>query len=342
MNSSKEDVHGNRRKNIYSVISLPLVGNEDILGILITCCSPLHSFNREQVQILSVLADQAVIAIEKAHMIDDLKRTRASLEDWSKQLSRKVKEKTKELKQSQAQLFQSEKLAGIGQLAAGIAHEIRNPLGILGTSLYYLDDVLGDKKEDVERHLKIMEAEINRCNSIITNLLEFSRKSKQEVELIDVNQLLDTTLSLVEKDLFVNDIKLIKEFRHNPIIKANMDEIKQVFLNLILNATQAMSGGGRLEIATSITENGRARVKVADSGTGISSKHLSKIFDPFFTTKAPGEGTGIGLTLVHSIIERSGGTMQVESKKTKGTTFTIEFPPSRSRSSKEEINAATS
>jgi signal transduction histidine kinase len=146
----------------------------------------------------------------------------------------------------------------------------------------------------------------------------------------------------VEKDLFVKDIKLIKKFHHSPTIKANMDEMKQVFLNLILNATQAMPRGGKLDIATSISKNKRVRIQVVDSGTGISEKHLSKIFDPFFTTKAPGEGTGLGLTLVHNIIERWGGTIQVESQGVKGTTFTIEFPILKEEPSQEGINGPTS
>jgi signal transduction histidine kinase len=339
---SGEELPDGKKEEVQTVLSLPLTGQKDILGILITCCSPLHSYDQEQVQILSILADQAVIAIEKVHLIDDLKRAQVDLENWGKELGRKVKEKTEELKKSQAQLLQSEKLAGIGQLAAGIAHEIRNPLGIIATSLYYLNETLPEKKEDTKRHFQIMEAEINRCESIISNLLEFSRKSTQEFELIDVNQLLNITLPLVEKDLFVKDIKLIKKFRHSPTIKANMDEMKQVFLNLILNATQAMPRGGKLEIATSITENERARIKVADSGTGISEKHLSKIFDPFFTTKAPGEGTGLGLTLTYNIIERWGGTIPVKSQGAEGTTFTIEFPILKEEPSQEEINAPTS
>ena len=311
---------------VRAVLSLPLRGQEDVMGALIASSSSSQSFSKEEVQILSILADQAAIAIEKARLIDDLKRARAELQNWGKELSRKVKEKTEELKRSQAQLFQSEKLAGIGQLAAGIAHEIRNPLGIMATSLYYLNDVLPKKKEDVKRHFQILEAEINRCETIINNLLEFSRKSDKELELIDVNQLLNITLSLVEKDLFVRDIELTKKLEQNPKIRANVDEIKQLFLNLILNATQAMPHGGRLEIATSITENKRVRIKIADSGVGIPEKDRSKIFDPFFSTKAPGEGTGLGLTLVHAIIERSGGTIQLESQEDKGTTFIIEFP----------------
>ncbi len=331
-----------KKEDTQAVLSLPLTGQKEILGVLITFCSPFHFFIREQKQILSILADQAAIAIEKARLIEDLRRAQVDLQNWGEELSRKVKEKTEELKQSQAQLFQSEKLAGIGQLAAGIAHEIRNPLGIMATSLYYLNDVLPKKKEDVKRHFQIVEAEINRCETIINNLLEFSRKSDREVELIDVNQLLTITLSLVEKDLFVRDIELTKKLEQNPRVRANVDEIKQVFLNLILNATQAMLKGGRLEIATSIAENKRVRIKIADSGIGIPEKDRSKIFDPFFTTKAPGKGTGLGLSLVHGIIERSKGTIQVESQEDKGTTFIIEFPIFEEEFPKEEINASTS
>jgi len=330
-----------KAKEARAVLSLPLKGQEDVLGVLIASSSSARSFNKEEVQILSILADQAAIAIEKARLIDDLKEAQEELQNSANELSQKVKEKTEELKQSQAHLFQSEKLAGIGQLAAGIAHEIRNPLGIMATSLYYLNDVLSEKSKNVKKHFQIIQSEINRCEAIISNLLQFSHKSEKELEVIDVNGVLSITLSLVEKDFFAKDIKLTKKLEQRPAIRANMDEIKQVFLNLILNATQAMPNGGRLEIATSVTENQRVRIKIADSGIGIRQRHLSKIFDPFFTTKAPGEGTGIGLTLVHAIIERSGGTIQVESQDGKGTTFIIEFPVLEEESSKEKIHAST-
>jgi len=268
-------------REVRAVLSLPLRGQEDVLGALIASSSSPGSFGKEEVQILSILADQAAIGIEKARLIDDLEQAREALQNSAKKLSQKVKEKTEELKQSQAHLFQSEKLAGIGQLAAGIAHEIRNPLGIKATSLYYLNDVLSEKTKDVKRHFQIIESEINRCEGIISNLLEFSRKSEKELEVIDVNALLNITLSLVEKDLFVKDIKLTKKLEQRPTIRANMDEIKQVFLNLILNATQAMPNGGRLEVATSLTENQRARIKIAGelrfSDTRHSVSDISKI-----------------------------------------------------------------
>jgi len=317
-------------------VCLALLSKGELGGILILGRKISGSpYSKQDLELLQTLANQAAIALDNARLYQEVK-------NWGKELTRKVKEKTEELRKSQAQLLQSEKLAGIGQLAAGIAHEIRNPLGIIATSLYYLNEILPKKKEDTKRHFQIINMEINRCESIINNLLEFSHKSTQEIELIDVNQLLNITLSLVEKDLFVKDIKLIKKFRHSPTIKANMDEMKQVFLNLILNATQAMPRGGKLDIATSISKNKRVRIQVADSGTGIPEKHLSKIFDPFFTTKAPGEGTGLGLTLVHTIVERCKGTIQAKSQGAKGTIFTIEFPIFKEEPSQEKINGPTS
>ena len=327
----REEMRKIEAEACFALLSKGELGGILILGKKISG----RPYSKQDLNLLQPMANQAAMALDNARLYDEVT-------NWGRELTRKVKEKTEELKKSQAQLLQSEKLAGIGQLAAGIAHEIRNPLGIIATSLYYLNDILPEKKKDIKTHFQIMEAEISRCESIISSLLEFSRKSTQEFELIDVNQLINTTLFLVEKDLFVKDIKLIKKFHHNPTIKINMDEIKQVLLNLILNATQAMPRGGKLEITTSITKNERARIEVADSGTGISEKHLSKIFDPFFTTKAPGEGTGLGLTLVHNIIERWGGTIQVESQGVKGTTFTIEFPILKEEPSQEKINGPTS
>ncbi len=340
-NSSKEKISQliqlkDEMRKIEAEVCLALLSKGDLGGILILGKKISGKpYSKQDLDLLQTLTNQAAMALDNAKLHQEVK-------NWGKELNQKVKKKSEELKKSQARLLQSEKLAGIGQLAAGIAHEIRNPLGIIATSLYYLNEIIPKKKEDIKRHFQIMEEEISRCESIINSLLEFSRKSTQEFELVEVNQLLNITLPLVEKDLFVKDIELIKKFHHRPTIKANMDEIKQVFLNLILNATQAMPRGGKLEITTSITKNERARIKVADSGTGIPEKHLPKIFDPFFTTKEPGKGTGLGLTLTYNIIERWGGTIQVESHGVKGTTFTVEFPILKEELSQEEINAPTS
>ncbi len=313
-------------KGARTVLGLPLIGQEKVLGSLIICSTSSNTFRREEVQILSILANQAATAIEKSELIATLREAQTKLQNWGRELEEKVKEKTEELKRSQAYLFQSEKLAGIGQLAAGVAHEMRNPLGVIATSLYYLKDILSPQDKSVKRHFDIMDAEIVRCQVIINNLLEFSRKSEKEIELVDVNRLLKMSLSLLEKDLLVRDIGVIKEMSNIPKILANMDEMKQVFLNLILNATQSMPKGGKLKVKTSVAGKDKIGIKIQDTGVGIRKEDLSEIFNPFFTTKAPGEGTGLGLSLVHSVIESYHGTIQVESKEGKGTSFIIELP----------------
>ena len=309
-----------------TVLGLPLIGQERILGSLIICSTSPNAFRREEVQILSMLANQAAIAIEKSELIATLKQAQIRLQNWGRELEEKVKEKTEELQRSHSYLFQSEKLAGIGQLAAGVAHEMRNPLGVIATSLYYLSNILSPQDKNVKRHFEIMDAEISRCQIIINNLLEFSRKSEKEFELVDANRLLEMSLSLVEKDFLVRDIRLVREMSHVSKIFANMDEMKQVFLNLILNATQSMPKGGEIRVETSMVGKEKIRIRIQDTGVGIAQEDLSEIFNPFFTTKGPGEGTGLGLSLVHSVIESYHGTIRVESKEGKGTSFIIELP----------------
>jgi len=315
-----------KKEKVRIVAGFPLIAEKKVMGALIASSTFPSGFRKDDIQILSLLADQASIAISKAQLIEDLRKAKTKLQSWNKELEQKVKKKTEQLQHSQNIIFQSEKLASIGQLAAGMAHEIRNPLGIITTSLYYLNEILPDKRKDVERHFQIIESEIERCQLLINNLLEFSRKSKSEVEAIDVNRLLSITLSLVEKDLFTRDIRLMKKMVGRPKIKANLDEMKEVFLNLIMNAAQAMPTGGELKITTFVDRNNKVKVEIADTGVGIPRKNLNRIFDPFFTTKAAGEGTGLGLTIVHTIVKRYEGVIDVKSEEGKGSIFTLEFP----------------
>lgn len=225
-------------------------------------------------------------------------------------------------------LIQSQKLAGLGQLSAGVAHELRNPLGIMGSSLYYINSVL-DKEEkvpdQVRKHLGIIKNEVDRSCKIIENLLSFSRVSSQERERVDLNDLLHVTLDLVKKELLVNNIRLVTEFGELPSVQLNLDELKQGFLNIILNATQAMPDGGLLRIRSRL-EATRVLIEFEDTGQGISKDNLLNVLNPFFTTKEPGMGTGLGLSLTHSFIRRAGGDLTVESELGIGTTVRIWLP----------------
>jgi len=318
----------NLEKTWAMTIAIPMMGRNRILGTIVVSKISSGFFPEEHIHILSLLADQVAITLEKLQLLNELKQAHSNLQRWSDQLEERVKQKTQEVRRIHERLLETEKLAGIGQLAAGIAHEIRNPLGIIATSTYYLGEILPKDRKEVKKHLEILDSEVNRCQTIITNLLEFSRKSNQDTQWIDVNRLLEMTLSLINKDLVTKDILLTKNLSKVPTILANPEKMKQVFLNLILNATQSMPNGGKLQIETSMAGKKVMKIIVSDTGEGISPENLDQIFNPFFTTKSPGEGVGLGLSLVHSIIKSYQGSITVKSKKGVGTTFTIKLPVS--------------
>ncbi|MEW6269752.1 MAG: ATP-binding protein [Thermodesulfobacteriota bacterium] len=224
------------------------------------------------------------------------------------------------------QLIQSEKMAAIGQLAAGIAHEIRNPLGIIGNALYELGELIQDPAPDVRDDLQIARVEMARAQEIINTLLEFSRDNKTEMQAVDVNGLIERTLKLMNKYLQNHGVRAYTELASVEPCDANENGMRQVLLNLITNAVQAMPKGGELRIETRSVPGGRVRLSIADTGLGIPPERLGRIFDPFFTTKAPGEGTGLGLSVVHSVVKNAGGTIEVRSTLDRGTTFVIELP----------------
>ena len=229
-------------------------------------------------------------------------------------------------KRLESQLIQSEKMAAIGQLAAGIAHELRNPLAIVMNALYDVRQVLGAAPDDVLEDLHIAEEEISRAQAIIKNLLEFSRESGAEVERVDVNELLSRTVQLMQKYLQNAGVQVSAELGPIPPCVVNGNAMRQILLNLITNAVQAMPSGGELFLRTARADGDRVRVEVQDTGIGIPAASLGDIFNPFFTTKAPGQGTGLGLSVVHSVVRRYRGDIRVASQVGVGTTFTIELP----------------
>jgi PAS domain S-box-containing protein len=229
-------------------------------------------------------------------------------------------------KRLESQLIQSEKMAAIGQLAAGIAHELRNPLAIVMNALYDLGHILDGANTEVTEDLRIAEEEIGRAQAIIKNLLEFSRESGAELETLDVNELLTRTLQLMQKYLQDNGVRVHTDLGPIPPCLANANAMRQIALNLITNAVQAMPLGGDLTVRTATAGANLIRIEVRDTGVGIPAEHLQDIFNPFYTTKAPGQGTGLGLSVVHSILRRYQGEIRVASEVGAGTTFTIDLP----------------
>jgi two-component system NtrC family sensor kinase len=226
----------------------------------------------------------------------------------------------------QAELFQSEKLAALGEMSAGIAHEVNNPLtGILmyGSMLYNDPRLEPDLKED----LAVILRETKRCGGIVRGLLEFSRKSVPQKSMTSISQLMDKTLCLVENQALFFNIQVIRKYDPlQPDVFLDPNQIEQVFMNLIFNAAHAMHEGGTLTIETGVPEAGSSVwVKIRDTGCGILPENLERIFNPFFTTKGV-HGTGLGLSVSYGVVESHGGQIEVESMPGEGSTFTITLP----------------
>ncbi|MFP4446223.1 MAG: ATP-binding protein [Desulfosudaceae bacterium] len=231
------------------------------------------------------------------------------------------------LEKAQTQLLQAEKMSSLGKLAAGVAHQLNNPLG--GITLYaklLLEDYdLGeDAVEDVNRILR----DAQRGSETVKELLEFARQTKQKKTSVDINQAVSRTLFLLENQTLFHDIEIDKNFSEHPIfVAADMQQMNHVFMNIILNAAQAMESKGRLGIETALRPGGeRMIIRITDTGPGIPAEVLAHIFEPFYTTKEEGKGTGLGLSLVYSIIDEHGGTISADNKPEGGAVFTIELP----------------
>jgi len=236
--------------------------------------------------------------------------------------------------ESEDMLLQSEKQAGIGRLAAGVAHEINNPLtGVLTFTHMLLRR--NDISDEVRSDLQTIAHETERVRKIVKGLLDFSRQTKLDQEPTDINKLVKTTIGLVENEAIVNGINLVfKPAEDLPVRIIDRNQIQSVIMNILINAFDATSPGGTVEVSTSLSVSTTGRTKgqkgveisISDTGCGIPPEHLDKLFDPFFTTKEVGQGTGLGLSVSYGIIERHGGAIQVHSEVNRGSTFTIWLP----------------
>jgi len=309
---------------VKSLVNVPLKAKDEVIGVLAVNNKIIsRPFTDNDVHLLSALADYATIAIVNAQLYEETKR-------WSKELEHKVEERTQELRAAQEQLLQSEKLASIGQLAAGVAHEINNPMGVI---LGFAQGILKTLPEDdpLKKPLATMEKESLRCKRIVQNLLDFARRSEPTPHLTNINKLIDASCELVEHQISLQDVKLVKGYDPAlPSIMADPNQLQQVFINIMLNAYQAMPDGGTLYITTRKVGS-ELQVIFTDTGTGIPPEKIQNIFDPFFTTKEVGEGTGLGLSVSYGIVKAHGGDIGVESQADKGTTFVIKLPLDKSK-----------
>jgi signal transduction histidine kinase len=244
----------------------------------------------------------------------------------------RLNEYTQKLKESQEQLMQADKLTSLGQLAASIAHEVNNPLsGILVYAQLLQMKIAGDTipKETVLEYLSKMEIELVRSTKLVRNLLDFARQSPPAFRPVDLNIIVDRAFELAAHTAKIQHIQTIKELDPSlPGFVADFDQLQQVCTNLILNAIQAMPGGGKLTLRTSFSD-GWFKIEVRDTGYGISKDNMPKLFTPFFTTKHEIKGVGLGLAVSYGIIQRHLGRIEVQSQEGEGTTFTLHLPVHR-------------
>ncbi|SHJ41985.1 two-component system, NtrC family, sensor kinase [Malonomonas rubra DSM 5091] len=257
-------------------------------------------------------------------MAENLEEAQRQLKNWGQTLETKVVQRTAELEKTQTQLLQSAKLASLGELVAGIAHEINNPLsGILLFSSLAANHKNVDP--DLKENLETIKRETQRCSQIVQGLLEFSRSSIPEKTSCSLHQVIDESINLISQQPIAQNVDFVRNYHPElPALPLDRGQIRQVFMNLVMNACQAMPSGGTLTIQ-SVLEEHDVLVEVGDTGFGIEEEQLKQIFDPFFTTKER-DGTGLGLSISYGIIENHGGSIKVRSVLGEGTTFSIRLP----------------
>lgn len=297
-----------------SGVIIPLVFKGSLTGLLLI--SPKISgskFSADDLEFLSVLANQIAVAIENATRYErELQATRL-------------------LRQAQEQLVQSEKLAALGEMSARVAHEVNNPLGIIKNYLLLIRKS-SDRQPQTQMYTEVVSQEIDRIARIVRQLLDFHRPQAAILSRLDLNQTVAEIEALMQKPLASSDIRLTVKLAEAPLfVRASSDSLKQVFLNVLVNARDAMTTGGSLEIRVS-QEGTQALVEFEDSGPGIAPDLIPKIFEPFFTTKESTKGTGLGLSVCYGIMKTHNGSISFRNTETGGC-FTVQLPlmPEESR-----------
>ncbi|MDQ7825025.1 MAG: ATP-binding protein [Candidatus Eremiobacteraeota bacterium] len=303
---------------LKSILCVPLIIREKVLGVIyVDNRMETGVFKHNEKSLLESIARQAAIALENALLYDELRRVHEE----------SMEKARRELAHTQAQLFQSSKMAAVGQLAAGVAHEINNPIGAITLNVSSLKrDLL---EEGLKRRLDIIEKAALRCKAIVEKLLRFSHPSYDTVEMIAVGDLVASTLELIEHQLSKENVAVERRIPGDLAVCGNQGEFSQVIMNILLNAKDALKGlppgQPRLVKITTARGAGRVVIKITDNGKGMDEATRDRIFEPFFTTKTVGEGVGLGLSVCFQLMAKYGGEISVASEPGKGSVFTLLF-----------------
>ncbi len=279
------------------------------------------------------LDDMRVVSLAFNDMLDNLQAATNELENWSQQLEYKVQKKSEELSAAQNELIHIERLASLGKLSSSVAHEINNPLsGILVyTKLIHKQlsnpDLTDAKRETILKNLRLIENETKRCGDIVKGLLDFSRKDQNDFEPRHLNEIMLETYDLMTHPIKIANIMFYSDFSaKSDLIYCSPNQIKQAFVAVLVNAKEAIHENGEITVRTTNPGDDTIRVEILDNGIGISAEDLPHIFEPFFSTKQDASGIGLGLAIVHGIVQSHSGKIQVRSEPGHGTTMSFTFP----------------
>lgn len=301
---------------VLSVLAVPLISRERIVGVLtLFCQSETHAFDEAALQLAQVFADQAAVFLENARLVGELR-------SWAAELEERVAQRSRQLEEKQAQIIRAEKLTAVGRLAASVAHEINNPLQAIAIYLQLLaDDSLSSGGQ---QRLNVVQQEFDRIAGIVGRLLDFQRPQAGQRQPVRVTEAVEYVITLAEKQLQRAGVALVQNLPDDlPAVLVVGNQLKQVFLNLILNAAEAMPDGGQLTI-TACHDTEKLYVEFADAGPGLSAAVQAHLFEPFYTTKT--DGSGLGLAVSHEIIANHGGELTIHSTPGAGATFTVVLP----------------
>ncbi|OGW84469.1 MAG: hypothetical protein A3C35_02985 [Omnitrophica bacterium RIFCSPHIGHO2_02_FULL_46_11] len=307
-------------------VIIPLVLNGELIGLIaLGQKANLKAFKASELGFLSELRRAVTIAFSNSLRLIAMQE---NLQKWNEELEEKVQQRTKELEEAQKQLVQAEKLATIGTLAGGVAHEINNPLTAVLTNAQLLK--MGTSNKDDMESISLIEEGAKRCQTIVQKLMKYARKPAAEdlAKEVDLNAVIENMVSFLNYQFEQDNIRLQKKLHPVSKVKGMPNELEQVFTNIVINAKDAIKAAknsGAIEVET-YEKNGSVCVSIKDDGIGISQANLSKIFDPFFTTKEIGKGTGLGLSISYGIIEKHGGKIEAISQEGKGSTFIVCLP----------------
>jgi len=305
-----------------SLIAVPLISKDNVIGVLHMRSVKQNTYTEAEVELAESIGSQIAGAIANAKLYAEQKRAEEKLKEYSERLEEMVEQRTKDLREAQEQLVRQEKLAVIGQLAGGVGHELRNPLGAIKNATYFLNMVLEKPEPKVKESMEILEKEVATSERIIGSLLDFARPKPPTRRQVDINDVVREALS---RPSIPENVKVLSQLDGTlgPIL-ADPDQLGQIFGNIILNAIQAMPKGGRLVVKSDSASPEWVSVSFSDTGGGIPQETLERLFEPLFTTKA--KGIGLGLAIVKTLVEGHGGTIEAQSEVGKGSTFTVKLP----------------